>query len=341
MQPKDLAKALEFAIKNNFPILIKGAPGLGKTDIMTQACKAADVELIISHPVVSDPTDFKGLPFPTKNANGEVTSAEFLPFGDLNLLLAADKPTVYFLDDLGQSAPVVQAACMQLILARRINGHIVSPHVTFMAATNRREDKAAVQGILEPVKSRFYAIIELEVNAEDWEQWAWDAGMPFELIAFLRFAPSHLVGYQDKSNRDGDMVNKACPRTIAHVGEMFNKGLPKGLELEMVTGAAGSVFATEFISFLRLYRELPDLKNIYKDPQGTKLPGEPSQIYAICGALANAAKRENFSPILSYVKRMENTFQILFMKEVTRQKPHLGLLQEAVDWAVGAHKVVL
>ena len=81
--------------------------------------------------------------------------AEFLPFGDLRALIQADKDTVFFLDDLGQAPPTVQAAAMQLILARRINGHHVSDSVTFIAATNRKQDKAGVSGILEPVKSRF------------------------------------------------------------------------------------------------------------------------------------------------------------------------------------------
>ena len=66
-----------------------------------------------------------------------------------------------FLDDLGQAPMSVQAAAMQLILARRINGFKISDKVIFMAATNRREDKAGVTGILEPVKSRFAWIVEL------------------------------------------------------------------------------------------------------------------------------------------------------------------------------------
>ncbi len=43
---------------------------------------------------------------------------------------------VCLLDDLGQAPPAVQAAAMQLLLARRVNGHAVSDHVTFLAATN-------------------------------------------------------------------------------------------------------------------------------------------------------------------------------------------------------------
>jgi len=66
MRAKQLKEAVKFAIRNKYPLLIKGAPGIGKTDIVAQACLETNTELIISHPVVSDPTDFKGLPFPVE-----------------------------------------------------------------------------------------------------------------------------------------------------------------------------------------------------------------------------------------------------------------------------------
>ena len=63
MKATQLQQLLQFSIANNLPILVKGKPGIGKSDIIEQACIDAGADLIISHPVVSDPTDFKGLPF--------------------------------------------------------------------------------------------------------------------------------------------------------------------------------------------------------------------------------------------------------------------------------------
>src|SRR6185312_7031090 len=112
MKPNTLSGYLKKAIVRNYPVLIKGKPGIGKTEIISAAASDADSDLIISHPVVADPTDFKGLPFPTSDGR-----AEFLPYGDLDRIKKASKKTVYFLDDLGQASAAVQAACMQLILA--------------------------------------------------------------------------------------------------------------------------------------------------------------------------------------------------------------------------------
>lgn len=139
---------------------------------------------------------------------------------------------------------------MQLLLARRINGHRVSAQVTFIAATNRKQDKAGVSGILEPVKSRFVTIVELEPHLEDWVQWAVSHSMPAELIAFIRFRPQLLFDFAPSV----DITNSPCPRTVHNVGRLMQLGLPAELEFEAYSGSAGEGFAVELLGFLQIYR---------------------------------------------------------------------------------------
>ena len=76
MKATKLIKVLAKAIEAGEPVLIKGAPGIGKSDIVKQACKLVGAKLIVAHPVVSDPTDFKGMPAIVDGV------ATFLPFGE-------------------------------------------------------------------------------------------------------------------------------------------------------------------------------------------------------------------------------------------------------------------
>ncbi|MCK5050816.1 MAG: ATP-binding protein [Candidatus Cloacimonetes bacterium] len=333
MRPKQLNQAIKFAIKNKYPLLIKGSPGIGKTQILTQACMEIGTELIVSHPVVSDPTDYKGLPFPTKDG----TEATFLPFGDLLKLINADKPTVFFLDDIGQASSSVQASLMHLLLARRINGHAVSKHVVFLAATNRRQDRAAVQGILEPVKSRFAAILELEVNIDDWVDWAIENNMPTELIAFVRYRPNLLHDFKPTA----DIINTPNPRTVAAVGMMMNAGLPKDTEYEMISGAAGEGFAAEFLGFLKVYRDLPDIDKLIADPMSADVPDEPSTLFAVCGALSAKANKKNFGNIIKFTDRLPGEFQVLLIKDAIKRNKSLANSKEFSAWAINHADVVL
>jgi len=78
LKASDLKQVLVCMAMGKRPVLIKGAPGIGKSDIMAQVAQEVNADLIIMHPVVSDPTDYKGLPGIVEG------QAEFLPYGELS-----------------------------------------------------------------------------------------------------------------------------------------------------------------------------------------------------------------------------------------------------------------
>jgi len=330
MKPKDLSKLLTQTIPSRLPVLIKGAPGVGKTDIVTQACEQTDTRLIVSHPVVDEPIDYKGLPAIKDD------HAEFLPFGSLRQIIEAKHPTVYFMDDLGQAPPTVQAAAMQLILARRINGYKVSDQVTFLAATNRKQDKAGVSGILEPVKSRFVSIVELEPDIEDWAEWAASNSLPAELIAFVRFRPNLLHDFAPSV----DITNSPCPRTVHNVGRLMAMALPESLEFEAYSGAAGEGFAAELMGFLKIYRQLPDPNLILMDPDGASVPHDVATLYAVCGALARLAKPDNMDAVITYANRLPDEFSVLLITDAEKQNPAIVNTRAYAMWASSHHAAI-
>jgi hypothetical protein len=345
MKASQLDKFLSFCIIHKQNVLIKGSPGIGKTSIVESACKKAGAGLITTYPVVSDPTDYKGLPF----AANDGKSAHFLPFSELDQLIKADRPTVYFLDDIGQATPAVQSALMGLLLSRRINGFQVSDHVTFIAATNRREDMAGVSGVLEPVKSRFASIVQLDVDADDWITWAIENNMPTELIAFIRFSPDILSAF--KPTRD--IVNTPSPRTVAHVGRLQNLGLSVADDYftEAVAGAAGEAFASQYKGFLDTRAELPTVEEVLLNPDGARLPESPSAKYAIAEMLASRMTEATADPLICYLGRLNPEFAALSFKSAfTREQARrnkgetLKSFSETtayINWAVKFHDVML
>lgn len=323
MRPQDLSNVLATLIDAGLPALIKGAPGIGKTDIVKQAAAKCGADLLIMHPVVSDPTDFKGLPCVVDGG------AEFLPFGDLDTLMTATEPLVAFLDDLGQAPAMVQAAAMQLILARQINGKAISDKVVFVAATNRREDRAGVTGILEPVKSRFATIIQLDVNLEDWCNWALANEVPPEIVAFVRFRPGTLT---DPGEPTSDIVNRPSPRTVTNMAKLHKLGITS---VEALGGAAGAGTATEFVAFLRVWQALPSIESILLNPDKAQVPptSNPAALYAIATALAIRAEKKNVGNVIKYLSRLPDEFSVLGVKDTLRQCEAGKTCSEFVKWA--------
>jgi intein/homing endonuclease len=224
--------------------------------------------------------------------------------------------------------------CMQLLLAREINGHKISDHVVFMAATNRRQDRAGVQAILEPVKSRFDAIIELETNVDDWVEWANRNDMPTSLISFLKYRPSLMHDFIPTA----DMVNTPSPRTVESVGKFMNDNVPAAIEFEMFAGAAGEAFAVEFTAFLKIFRSLPDVYDIIENPTKAKAykpedTNGTSLLYAVSGALAAVATHANFGNIIKYAERLPIEYTVMLIKHTVMQKKTLISTPGFKSWA--------
>lgn len=325
--PKQLSTLLAAAIPAREPILVVGSPGIGKSAIVEEAAQAAQADLILSHPVTADPTDAKGLPWKVDGRD----AATFLPYGELEQAVNATRPTVWFLDDLGQASPAVQASFMQLLLARRVNGHKLPDCVTFVAATNRRIDRAGVSGVLEPVKSRFVTIVELVANLNDWCMWAYNEGIDPLQIAFLRMREEFLSKFEPSA----DLTNSPSPRTWRNLDKLAKLSLPPAIEQAAFSGAVGEAAATEYMAFRTLAKNLVNIDAILLNPDKVALPTNPSVLYATVVGLAARANSKNFSRIGTYAERLlseakRGEVAVLLIRDATRRDETLTHTQTFV-----------
>ena len=339
MKPSNVLKVLKTGIPKQRTFLLTGGPGVGKTDLSKQGAELAEYNHRVFHPVWSDPTEARGMPWIFKEEGSEKPRAEFIPFGDLERLLKTEEPTVAILDDLGQAAPLVQASYMPWLLERRINGHTFPDHVTFIACTNRREDRAAVSGILEPVKSRFHTILNLDVDIEDWIKWAIQNNIHPVMQAFIRFRPELLFDFTPT----GDMTNSPTPRTVANVARLYADKYPHETELELYQGAAGEGFAIEFLAFAKIYRKAVSPAKVIADPDSITIPEDPAVLYALCGAVANLSRTETMPQIIKFAERLavgdnfsnkiaRSEFAVLLVRDSCNHDEECRNTREYIEW---------
>ncbi|HVK14908.1 MAG TPA: MoxR family ATPase, partial [Gemmataceae bacterium] len=161
---------------------------------------------------------------------------------------------------------------------------------------------------------------DLETSAEDWQGWAVGANVAPEVRAFLHYRPGLLFQFDPATNPRAFPT----PRSWAFVSDALTVA-PADLTLAVVAGCVGDGPAAEFVGFLRLYRELPDLDQVLAKPDQAPVPREPAVLYALCGALVETCKqaRAPLAAFVQYALRLPEEFAVLALRDALAVNPKL------------------
>jgi hypothetical protein len=309
-KPSDAALDLEFLIRRKRPALLTGEAGIGKSDIVRQVTTKLDLRLIDERAVYMDPTDVKGLPHVNGDGRAHWAQPEFLP---------RDGKGAMFFDELNRAPQLVQNALLQLTLDRRI-GEYCLPDGWVVIAAGNPDTSRGVQRMNEALASRFVHI-PVETDATDWSAWGAAHGIRPEVIAYIQFRPAMLHAYDPKA------TEKAfpCPRTWHFVSDILDGRPADRREHALYAGTVGRGAADEFVGFLQMYRSLPSLDAIIRDPQNAAVPKatELSVTSAVTVGLAFKATKTNFAAIIAYAKRLPEEWAIGLVKIAAARDPAL------------------
>jgi hypothetical protein len=195
----------------------------------------------------------------------------------------------------------------------------------------------------EALNSRF-THLTLEPDLNDFTSHAIDCNFHPAVIAFVRFRPELLHQYDRAITRTGQAAEKAypCPRTWEYVSNILSKRQARDIEHALIMGTVGRAAAGEFLGFLQLWRELPDIDQIIADPEGSRLPEKPATCYAVASALARMAENGNLGSIITYLDRLpEQEYAVLAVKEMIARNPKLNRAGALTKWKVAHANVLL
>lgn len=338
LKPSAVVKVLLAAIKMMHPIFLWGAPGVGKSALVNQltgnplvkqllAARAGITEgleemkvgFIDLRAALLDPVDLRGIP----SLLGGLTvwhTPDFLPTSGFGIL---------FIDELPQGTDSVQSALLQLILDRKLGNYVLPPGWIILSAGNRVGDGTFSRKLSKALGSRFATHIEVEVDLDDWCVWAASNNVAPEVISFVRLRPDLLHDFDAKAAGN----SFPCPRVWATVSDYVGELDPE-IELAFFAGALGEGPAVEFISFLRIFRDLPNIDQILIDPDGTEIPTSPSVQYALCGAMSRRTTVDNADRVFKYMGRMPVEFQVVWMKDTVRVNQEICTSPDFTKWAI-------
>lgn len=347
-------ESLHRVLKNQYPsrrpAFIWGPPGIGKSSVIENV--AAD--LGIAHMVISltalDPVDLRGMPHLVKG------KMKFAPM----MQLPTEGEGILLLDELANADIGVQVACYQLLLERRIGEYTLPDGWHVVAAGNRETDGCLTQQMSSAAANRMVHI-ELEPCLDAWLKWAAVKNIHESILAYLSFRRIHKVDYQNEYHNDyadthiqypdcgmlfympkdlGDGAKKgfASPRSWEMVDEHLKHQNIVDLA-ELIKGTVGERVSTEFMGFLRLYKDIPHVKEIFKNPTTAPLTENMSGRYAITCLIANNFTKKNLAAGKTYLDRMNSKeLTTLAMTMACNKHPELKQSGTWITWAVDNQK---
>lgn len=302
-------------IKAGIVPMVHGSPGIGKSQIVHQIAKEYGLQLIDLRLSQCDPTDLAGFP----QIDAARKKAGYLPMDTFPL--EGEQPEagyngwLLFFDEANSAPKAVQAAAYKILLDRKIGQRSLHKNCALVAAGNLESDGAIVEEMSTALQSRM-AHIELQVDSDTWVEWAQKNDVHHMITSFIQFKPGMLYTFKP----DHTDKTYACPRTWEFANRVM-KTTEDGSKnrLPMLAGTLSEGVAREFLTFVKIYDDLPKPAAIMAAPETIKVPTEPSILYALTGTLSHNATPQNFDSLMKFIVRLPVEFQVVTMRETIRR----------------------
>lgn len=261
----------------NEPVLLLGAPGLGKTSIAQPIADEMNLRLIEIRIAEFDTPDLRGLCRIDEDTNTTRWSkAEIWE-------PAASEPCLILLDEISQATPDMLSPLMKILLGLAIGDLKLHPETRIICTGNRVEDRAGCHRLPSALRERAIELT-IEANARQWLNWYDESPHRNEAVAaFISENPEALHQWDGRIEH-----NQPTPRSWEKVGRI----LEATEDCEMIAGAIGQDMAEGFLRWHRDWKaNALSLAEIIDDP--SKMPTKPLQLGAISEKIGAAiAKKE-------------------------------------------------
>jgi hypothetical protein len=311
----ELYAHLDTLIKTDTPVFIHGSPGIGKSYIVADIAEKNGLELVDVRLSQMDPVDLRGVPS-IKEEQTVWMPPVFFP-------KEKDSKGILFLDELNSAPPSVQAAIYQLVLNRKMGEYELPEQWRIVCAGNRVSDRGVVFRLPTPLANR---MVHLHVQArfDDFKLFAIKANLHPFVIGFLGFRPDLLA--TEPVVEDDANPAFATPRSYHMLSSILKSESDIGKIAPIIYGTIGYSAGIEFVSYVKVYEELPDVAAIY-DGHYPEIKNEPALLYALVSALVeyfdgSDAHKEH---LFAFSETLPTEFGVMLVKDVIVKDESLAL----------------
>lgn len=314
------------------PLMIWGAPGLGKSTVVREVAEELNINFIDVRLAQRDPVDMRGLPVPENDRVKWIVSSEWPR--DPN-----SKGIIMF-DELTAADRTLQVASYEFILDRRLGDLYKVPDGWYiLAAGNRTEDKAVACAMSSALANRFLHV-EVKAETESFISWAVAHKLHPAVINFIRFRPNKLFSQENEDLQRGWPSPRSWERvsSMLKIADYTNN---KDILEYAIPGLIGEKAAGDFMTFLstRFYMiEKSDVKERLLQDEVLPIPSRTDMLYACCGAISYHIETEQDSVVLDklltgalkFALTLTSDFSVMLMTDIVSGLKRSGEIKKLV-----------
>lgn len=302
----ELYTHIDTLIQTDTPLFIHGSPGIGKSYIVADVAKKNELELVDIRLSQMDPVDLRGVPS-IKEDQTVWMPPVFFP-------KESDSEGILFLDELNSAPPSVQAAIYQLVLNRQMGEYVLPKGWRIICAGNRVSDRGVVFRLPTPLANR---MVHLHVQArfDDFKLFALKAALHHFVIGFLSFRPD-LLSTEPVVEDDANPAF-ATPRSYHMLSNIIKATDNITSIVSIIYGTIGYSAGIEFVSYVKVYEDLPDISAIYEGVY-PEISNQPALLYALVSALVEYYNGSEIhqNHLFTFSERLPTEFGVMLIKDV-------------------------
>ncbi len=242
------------------PVLLLGAPGIGKTQIMEQIAKECGIALVAYTITHHTRQSAIGLPFVSKQSFGgrEYTVTEYTMSEIVASLYEKMEKTglsegILFIDEINCVSETLAPAMLQFLQCKTFGSHAIPQGWIIVAAGNPPEYNKSVREFDVVTMDRVKKI-EVEPDFAVWKEYAQLQQLHPAVISYLNTRTAHF--YKMETTVDGRKF--ATPRGWEDLSQMLTVYDELGKEMDrevVVQYIQHETIAKDFANYLELYRK--------------------------------------------------------------------------------------
>lgn len=328
----EIPQLLEYTTGLGMATMITGKSGIGKTEQGHSFGRTHKNGNILDVRVSQlDPSDSRGIPF---NNNGLCSWLIPSMFPDVK---RHGEVGLWILDEYLDGARSVKTAFQQLILERRLGDYVVPEGWSILALGNKREHGGIGDGLSVAQQDRF-CHFEAVMDTNALITHFISVGVDPYITSFIKLRPNLAHSQPDRGSNEWEFPT---PRSWERLSKIRSSKPPKNLKMKLYASLVGEGAATEFIAHEEVAVSMPDPDDCINKPKETRVPENPSAMYAIAVALAGLSKVENFGNVLTYMERLPAEYTTLCILEARKVNPAVEETEAFTQWGLNNTETLL